>query len=106
MTVQKESGYIEWFDLKEPLIRCDWSYKRFNTELYKVRCNKIILDAGDSNYVFEEEDNNKNNNIHHLSYKKQHNEGYFTGKLIYVDDKNQVQIYYSRLYIGWSKLIY
>ena len=92
MTVQKESGYIEWFDLKEPLIRCDWSYKRFNTELYKVRCNKIILDADDSNHAFKEEekDNNMNNDIYHLNYKKQRNEGYFTGKLIYVDNNDQV----------------
>ena len=39
-----------------------------------------------------------------INYLKE-NKVCFSGKLIYVDDKDQIQIYHSKVYKQWVKLI-
>ena len=100
----QESGYIGTDEYKG-IPRYEWTCEKYDTELYKKPIEKLIKDANSLNCLYSE---NKPNNklIHSIELKKQHDEGYWCGKLIYVDDKNQVQIYDSKVYKGWVNLIY
>ena len=96
MTVQT-TCYIELSDLKvkvklEP--KSEFIYEEYDTRLYK----KPMCELMENTY-------NLINNSYSLINISKENEVYFSGKLIYVDDKDQIQIYHSKVYTCWITLI-
>ena len=81
---------------KPEFLQVNYNYKTYKKPMNTIKKEEKVVD-----YLISKD----NLNDHDVERLKLLQYGYFSGKLIYIDNKDQVQIYHSKVYQGLKKLI-